>query len=434
MKKHVRLILFFIMVGLVCSSTSISAELIESSIQHDQKDRGFLVYVPDTLLGTPSPLVFMFHGGGGTHYDVMSRTAEDRWNELAESESFIVAYPQGWEKNWNDCRADDIVGSLEDDIGFIDAVIDTLTAQYDIDHERIYACGMSNGGMFSFSLAVTRPDTFAAVFSCTGALPVNSECVAVPDSPISIMYLAGTADQWIPYDGGEVATFLGPGRGYVLSAAETLEYWKTQLQITATPIVNAIPDIVVTDGSTVTTYTYLEGAGGAELKYYEVDGGGHAWPAATPHTFFQEIILKQGKKNQDIIACDEAWAFFINQRLILNTPTPTLTVTPTATMTRTVSATNALSGVDLEDKDVLPYPHPGRDQVRFLMHFNEPSNVRIELYNISGEQVAGISQSFSAGRGQYIRWDCRDVAAGIYFARVLVNGSERKVMKIAIVK
>ncbi|MCD4812816.1 T9SS type A sorting domain-containing protein [bacterium] len=116
------------------------------------------------------------------------------------------------------------------------------------------------------------------------------------------------------------------------------------------------------------------------------------------------------------------------------TISPTNTPTPTMTPSMTASATNALSGVALEANDVLPYPNPGRNQIRFLMHFTEPSDVRIELYNTNGEQVADINQSFNAGRGQYILWDCREVAAGIYFARVLVNGSERKVKKIAIVK
>jgi type IX secretion system substrate protein len=116
------------------------------------------------------------------------------------------------------------------------------------------------------------------------------------------------------------------------------------------------------------------------------------------------------------------------------TPTATITPTYTATITSTPTPDNPLLNVDLKGKTTLPYPNPARDTMRFLMHFEQAADVVIEIYNLNGERIASIKQNFGAGRGQYAEWDCKNVAPGVYIARILINSELKETRKIAIVK
>ena len=108
-----------------CSAAVAQSQTLSASLVHDGRTREFVYYVP-TNLADPAPLVFMLHGGGGSSNGVMETLTEGRWNELADEHGFIVAYPQGFQSRWNDCRNDDPTGSTEDDVGFFAAMIDFL--------------------------------------------------------------------------------------------------------------------------------------------------------------------------------------------------------------------------------------------------------------------------------------------------------------------
>ena len=331
-------LLIFLLVTSFCvptlaDSASYSATPRSGQLVHDGVVRTYMYYVPDGLPDAPVPLVFMLHGGGGTSEVAMSDIAENRWNELADQYKFIVIYPQGVNNHWNDCRAD-YDGSTADDVGFIDALITRSSQNYRIDQNRIYATGHSNGGMMSMRLAIELSDRLAAVFSCAGPLAADSECRAL-QHPVSVMFLAGTADPVIPFDGGEIAAEAG-GHGTVLSANATVDYWTHFLGTDAAPTVTKIPDTATGDHSTVTIYRYDNGADGTEVLYYRVDGGGHAWPS--PTQFSLAIRLIAGYKNQDMVACDEAWAFFQQHpKQPTNTPTTTTAMTQTSTPTSPAS-------------------------------------------------------------------------------------------------
>ena len=257
-----------------------AAEPRQGSIGHGGLNRTYIYYVPEVLPGTPRPLVFVLHGGGGTARQAMEIMTESRWNELADRDKFIVVYPQGVNNRWNDCRGDvPGGGSTADDVGFLSALIDDFAANYNIDVQRIYATGHSNGGMMSFRLAIELSDRIAAVYSNTGAMPAVNECAA-PVNSVAIMYLAGTADPLIPFEGGPVVTRNGRGHGTVISAADTVGYWRSFLGTDNTPTVETVPDIVPGDDSAITIFRYGNGAQDTEVVYYRVDGGGHGWPDA----------------------------------------------------------------------------------------------------------------------------------------------------------
>ena len=121
------------------------------------------------------------------------------------------------------------------------------------------------------------------------------------------------------------------------------------------------------------------------------------------------------------------------------TISPTTTITPTITPTATITVTgtptkiqNALADVDLNWKNALAYPNPANDEVHFLLHLKKAADVRVELYNMNGERVASVKASLQAGNGQVVTWNCSEVAAGLYIAKIVINGKVREVLKVCV--
>jgi hypothetical protein len=118
-----------------------------------------------------------------------------------------------------------------------------------------------------------------------------------------------------------------------------------------------------------------------------------------------------------------------------STVSPTRTATPTVTTTSTLTATptTAAAGLDLAGKPALAFPNPGRNQITFAVELPQAAVLRVLLYNLSGEQVAQLSASLASGT-QTLVWDCKDVAPGIYLARITLDGKEKATLKVAVVK
>ena len=129
------------------------------------------------------PLVIALHGGGGSGIGMVALTLGG-FNVLSERERFIVVYPDGIGKNWNDGR-----GLLRyraqreniDDVGFISALIDHLAKKYNIDRKRVYITGMSNGAIMSYRLACELADKIAAIAPVAGLMPekISLKCSKV---------------------------------------------------------------------------------------------------------------------------------------------------------------------------------------------------------------------------------------------------------------
>lgn len=282
--------------------------LVTHTLVHAGMNRMFLVYEPDPPFTDLLPLVFSLHGGGGNPTNMMASTTEFRWNELADQDRLLVCYPAGISNAWNDCRADaNDRDPHSDDIGFFHALIDYFTAAYPLDTERVYASGHSNGGMMSQRLAIEISDRIAAIAISAGPLAASNECHA-PVFPVSILYAPGTADPLVPFGGGPLNLPQGLNGGTVQSASNTVAFWTGFLATDSSPIVTNLLNTILLDGSTITRRHYRHGREGSEVLVYEVVGGGHGWPSPTQFTPAFQLIV--GKKNQDVVFCDEAWAFF----------------------------------------------------------------------------------------------------------------------------
>jgi polyhydroxybutyrate depolymerase len=255
--------------------------------------RSYFVFIPSGYRpGTPAPLVLVFHGAGGRGRRMAPHTGFSR---LAEREGFIVAYPDGLGRRWNDGRG---IAAEHDDVGFVRTLLDTLGRALSLDSTRVYATGISNGAMFAYRLACDLSGVFAAIAPVAGAMPsgLTERCASA--KPVSVLAIQGSADPLLPYQGG-----LAGGRGTVLSATESVAFWSRVDGCGAAPDDAPVTDRV-RDGTRVELTTYAGCRGGSSVALYTIDGGGHTWPGGPA------VGRSVGRVSRELDATSEIWEFF----------------------------------------------------------------------------------------------------------------------------
>jgi polyhydroxybutyrate depolymerase len=261
------------------------------------RKREYLLHVPRSYDRAKStPLVISLHGASMWPAQQMNLS---RWNRLADEQGFIVVYPSGsgMPKVWNVGRGVDLMR----DVGFISALIDTLEATYNIDPTRIYANGISNGGGMAFVLSCTLSDRIAAVglVAAAQSLPWTW---CTDRRPVPIIAFHGTADRWVPYDGGR--NRIGPET--FPSVLSWTADWARRNRCGSNPV----DSVVAAD---VTRLEYPNCAADAGVVLYTIRGGGHSWPGGKPMP--QWIV---GRTSNSIDATSRMWAFFREHRLLRN--------------------------------------------------------------------------------------------------------------------
>lgn len=254
--------------------------------------RTYELHVPVRQTRIFFPLVLLFHGGGGTGKTILSRT---NFALKADAEGFIVAAPDGIYGGWNDGRG--TVNPNIDDVGFVRELISSLKSQLPIDVTRIYATGISNGGMFTARLACELSDVLTAIATVAGPLPANLS--RSHPTPIAVLGIQGDADPRLPFDG----TRANSKAGQINSVVDTMNFWASINSCNLTPIIKHLPS-TVNDGTSINQFTYS--CGSAEVVYYIVHGMGHTWPPHPPEKFEFEA----GLTSQNINATDVIWDFF----------------------------------------------------------------------------------------------------------------------------
>jgi polyhydroxybutyrate depolymerase len=256
------------------------------TLDHGGLERTFHVHVPPSYDGSPTPLVFNFHGYMSNAWQ------EEFFSEMTDKSDiagFIVVYPEGTGivQSWNagDCCGSAVDDDL-DDVGFTDAMIDDLAGHLCLDMDRIYATGMSNGGFLSHRLACELSHRIAAVAPVAGVLGID-DCA--PSRPMPLMHFHGTADNSVPYDGGGL---LG-----MRSVAETMFIWVGLNGCDASPV-----EVFNNGDSHCETYPNCDA--GVELTLCTVEGGGHTWPGGAHIPFL-------GHTTEDLNANDAMWDFFM---------------------------------------------------------------------------------------------------------------------------
>lgn len=265
------------------------------------KDRTYLLYTPHGSKPS-SPLVIACHGGGGNARRMDKLTGGI--SKVADREKFIIVYPEGLDKHWNDGRTVNLTETS--DVEFISSMIDELVSEGIVDPARVYSTGISNGGFFSLYLAKKIPHKLAAVASVAATLP---ELYTKFEStePMPVLYILGTDDPLVPYNGGEVGgKVLRKKRGRVLSAGGAVDYWLTNNGIGDVRPRQESLDTDNSDGISILIKDYRSGDKKRDVLVYEITGGGHTWPRGWK--YLPEWLI--GKTASDINANEIIWKFF----------------------------------------------------------------------------------------------------------------------------
>jgi len=266
--------------------------------------RTYRLHVPKGLdAALPAPLVLVFHGGGGTPEQI---ERESRFSELADREGFVVAYPAGYRRSWNDGRGADAVAAQRDgidDVAFVAALIDEVSAGRRIDAKRIYATGISNGAMFSHRLALALSPRIAAIAPVAGGLPQALLAGFAPQDPVSVLVVHGTLDPLVPYGGGDVKV-LASSRGRVAGAEESARRWAARDGCGATPARDEVA--ADRDGCAVTRLGYAGCTRGTGVVLLRLDDGGHTWPGGSQY-LPQRLV---GKVCRNLDGAALIWDFF----------------------------------------------------------------------------------------------------------------------------
>lgn len=348
MRSHYSILLL----SLLFSSSLLQAQpIVPGTLNYGGVTREYRLYVPAIYnAATPVPLVFNLHGYGS---NMQQQEFYGNFQPIADTANFIIVHANGrldgtGTRFWNTFGSSTTV----DDLGFLVALLDDISANYSIDQDRVYSTGMSNGGFMSYDLACFRSSRFAAIASVTGTMiaPRFSTCACT--HPMPVMQIHGTADATVPYAGGG---------GFV--AIETMvEYWRNFNNCATTPTVTQVPNTNITDGCTAEQIVYSGGNAGSTVEFFKVTGGGHTWPGAAFNT---------GVTNQDFNASVEIWRFFSQYRL-----------------------SDLLTGVDEQqsvDFSIGPNPSNGA----FHLRFATAANRTISAVNAMGQEVEVLRSSAS---------------------------------------
>jgi polyhydroxybutyrate depolymerase len=297
-RKKIIIGVLLIVVGipLACLATLVTWFAMErktnGTIVSSGEPRNYLLYVPKTYdRSQPTPLLISLHAGALWPQAEMETS---RWNELADERGFIVVYPSAgsrFPRVWP-MRP----GSLGSDVKYIFDLIDKLQSEYNIDRNRIYADGFSNGGGMAFALSCMLSDRIAAVGAVAGVQVLSWDWCR-DSRPVPTVAFHGTADPVVPYQGG-ASPMISPGRPF-----PNIREWTARVarrnRCKADPTEARI-------SPSVRRLAYGNCAANADVILYTVEGGGHTWPGGS--SVVSERIV--GRIDRDISASRVMWEFF----------------------------------------------------------------------------------------------------------------------------
>lgn len=268
-----------------------------------KETRRYLLYTPAGVTG-PAPVVVALHGAMQTPQSFRAYFGLDA---AARKHGFIVAYPEGEGRVWNDARpaAMRLKAMLRpgDDVPFLVLLARTLVSEGIADPARIYLTGISNGGFMVERMACEAPQPFAAFSAIMATAPADAREECRPGRAVPILFIHGTADSVIAYDG-----FWTP-LGATLSAPDSAALFAKLNDCPAPPRRRSLPDLDRADGTTVREAAWEDCRDGSRVVLMSVERGGHTPPVRGVETKADLASPFLGLRNHDIDSGEEVWRF-----------------------------------------------------------------------------------------------------------------------------
>jgi len=284
----------------------------ELTLTHAGTERSYILHLPPQYDGKhPLPLLLAFHGGGGNAAQLLK---SNHLTAVADREGFILVAPNGSGRfhkrllTWNVGFGFGYAMKHKiDDIGFVNSLLDRLEAGLKIDGRRVYATGISNGGILCHFLAAHLSSRFAAIapiVASVGGRKAEDEPMIMPpspSSPVAVIAFNGMLDEHIPYNGGRQIKSIGKAV-YVTAADVMHSFWAEANHCTGPPVI----EDHASDSYRILTFS--KGCKGHEVVQYQILDQGHAWPGGERPRFFAD------RPSTHVAADDLMWEFFKSHR------------------------------------------------------------------------------------------------------------------------
>jgi polyhydroxybutyrate depolymerase len=259
--------------------------------------------------------------------------------DVSDANGFLLLAPNGVnvetgdtygdKQNWSDMRVLDNPENtlpINDDLGFIEQLIQYAVATHNINPSKVYTTGSSNGGIMTYTLLLKKPQLFAAGAAFIANLPTVT--IVKPDKTVPIMIMNGNKDRLMKWDGGDLRSDVG---GNVRSALATRDWWlQNNLASTTNVAEIALPNRNlldrcrirgefyppnVDDAATTSNATALTPA---PVHFYTMDGGGHSMPIRRGFFNLRQNLydlLLSGPSCHDVDGAVVAWEFLSSYTL-----------------------------------------------------------------------------------------------------------------------
>lgn len=349
-----------------------SQQNINASFVYQGSMRTYKIYIPQKYIDNPNtavPLLLNLHGFGS---NATEQELYGDFRTIADQENFIICHPNGTfdtfgNRFWN-------VGfttSTIDDVGFLSALIDSVSLKYKIDSSKIFSAGMSNGGFMSYKLACELPNKVKGIASVTGSMTpaLFAQCASV--NAIPVMQIHGLNDFTVPYYGNLL----------MQPIEEVVGFWVKQNNCDSVAVQTNVIDNDAADNSTAVRYDFDQNCtDGASVALYKINNGGHTWPGSTH-------LVSGAVTNLDFDASAEIWKFFC----------------PKSNYTNIKILENL--------QQVVVFPNPSNQSIQIELAENE-SLVSIQLYNDLGEFISEKTEA---------SFDLSELRKGIYFVKIYTD-------------